>query len=143
MKCFSIDVASRFEIKTEVELTEHNMGELALCQVNGERYRIRRGTLDGRDVVIVHVANSWWDKLMSYLPSCCLLRKRFISQLSYHVKHDEGIHSRVSNAKMLGVKVPFLSSRGLEGILACRTEQKTTRSEDDWRALYQQDGIQS
>ena len=118
MNFFTMNVADRFEIKTEAKLVEHNLDVLYECQDTKERYRIRRGIFNGRNVVIMHIAKSRWDKFMSYLPSCCFLRKRFINQLSCHARNDKILHNKLGYMQQHNIKVPFLSDRKLSSILA-------------------------
>lgn len=118
---FTPNVARRFNIKTDIQLTTHNLNVLYKCR-RGERYRVRHGILNGRNVVIVHTANNWWDKFMSYLPSGSSLRKRFVSQLYQHAHDNEDIRSRLGYMGSIDVNMPFLSGTGVRNIIARTAE---------------------
>ena len=119
MNCFTMNLAGRFNINTEAELAGHNLDVLYECHQNKEkRYRIRHGILNGQKVVVIHIVKSRWDKFMSYLPSCCSLRERFITQLSFYVRNNRRLHNKLDYIQRHDIKVPFLSDSKLRSLLA-------------------------
>ena len=62
-------------------LTLHNLQTLQECEQRHQRYRIKHATLQGRQVAVVIRADSFIDKLISFLPSRTSLKDRFIDSI--------------------------------------------------------------
>ena len=112
MHCLSaINVSvGKNALYTEDAINSRNLQRLYECHHAGQRYRIRHGYLKGgKKVAVVIKATSFIDKLISYFPSACALRRCFRNSLLRSAKND--YHTIVWGKNLLKINesIPFLS----------------------------------
>lgn len=92
------------------DIVANNLRMLYECCSVKERYRICYGrTVDGKKVVVVKKATSFLDKLISYCPSGCILRKRFSKAILESLAHDRATRAWSAIFIRFNIPIPFLS----------------------------------
>ena len=72
------DLLTSIKNKSLDEIAMHNLTEIETCLENKQRFRIRTVAFGTRKVSVVFAATSFFDKLMSYLPSSSDVVNRFV-----------------------------------------------------------------
>ena len=106
-----------FHRNTNMErLVEHNIHTLCDCHDNKTRYRIRHGIYCGRKVAVVVKAETCLDKLFSYIPSCCLLKRRLSKPIEDFLGEHNSTTAGVIELLRAGGKIPGMSPTEVSSI---------------------------